>query len=366
MADPAGAAVPSFYEPEGLELGAPGTLLRTEPVVGAGGEKAVRLLYCSTQQEARRAVSAVAALPEGDPPAAGWPVVAVGHTTTGPARTCAPSLDPFAAPTPAGCSFYDWMLRPFTAAGFVAVATDYRGLGTPGPHPYLAGELEARDMLDAARAVRRLPGAHCSDDTLLWGHSQGGQASACAAEAAAEYAPELRIRGAVCAAPAVELVELLGADATSSQPSPATGVLMMAVWGWASVYPGIDLGTLLTPAARALLPVLEQQCLAGVVQAFAAQPPTALFTRGLSDPPWPELFARNTPGGRKTGIPLLVTQGSADTVIPPVLTAQFVDRLQKSGDEVAYRTYPGIDHFGLVQAAMADSVAWLQARLAGA
>jgi pimeloyl-ACP methyl ester carboxylesterase len=356
-------APPPFYEPEGLDLGCPGALLRNEQIAGPNGESAWRLLYCSTQGEQRRAVSAVAAVPGGEAPAAGWPVVAVGHTTTGSARICAPSLDPFGVTTPVGGSFFDWMLRPFTEAGFAVVATDYRGLGTPGPHPYLAGELEARDMLDAARALRQLPYTHFGPATLLWGHSQGGQASACAAEAAADYAPELNIRGAVCAAPAVELVELLGSDATSDKPSTATGVLMMSVWGWSAVYPGIDLQTLLTPAAQALLPVLEQQCLTGVVQAFATQPPTTLFTRGLSDPPWPELFARNTPGSRKSGIPLLVTQGTADTVIPAQLTEQFVNRLQGVGDEVAYRSYPGIDHFGLVQAAMADSIAWLKGRL---
>jgi pimeloyl-ACP methyl ester carboxylesterase len=363
MSQDTSSAVPPFYEPPAGELGEPGTLLRSEAIPGPGGSQAWRLLYVSSQGAACRVVSALAAVPTGAPPSGGWPVVSIGHTTTGAARTCAPSLDPFGAPTPAGCNFFDWMLRPFAEAGMVAVATDYRGLGTPGPHPYLAGELEAMDLLDAARAVRRLE-PRAGAETLLWGHSQGGQAAACAAEAAPTYAPELAVRGAVCAAPAVELVELLGSGPTSDKPSPATGVLMMAVWGWAAVYPDIDLEALLTPKAHALLPVLAQQCLPGVVQAFGEVPPNSLFTHGLDASPWPELFARNTPGNRKCEVPLLVTQGEADTVIPAVLTAQFVARLQQAGDVVAYRTYPGIDHFGLVHTAMADSLAWLNGRLA--
>lgn len=362
MSTKSAVSVPAFYDPPSEIPGSPGALVRTEQISGPNGEAAWRLLYVSKQGEGRRVVSAVAALPSGPPPKGGWPVVSIGHTTTGPSRICAPSLDPFANSTPVGASFYDWMLNPFVEAGFAAVATDYRGLGTPGPHPYLAGELAAMDVLDGARAVRHLE-PRCGDQTLLWGHSQGGQAAACAAESASRYASELRLLGCVCAAPAVELMELLGSDATSDNPSDATGVLMMSVWGWASVYPGINLETLLTPTARALLPVLEQQCLPGVVQAFSSQPPTALFTRGLTDPPWPELFARNTPGRADTGIPMLVTQGSADPVIPAPLTARFVDALQKSGNEVAYRVYPGVDHFGLVGAAMADSLAWLRGRL---
>lgn len=356
-------SVPPFYDPPSEMPRRPGTLLRTEQIFDSGGETAWRLLYVSTHGEEPRVVSAVAALPSGTPPDGGWPVVSIGHTTTGPSRICAPSLDPFALSTPVGASFYDWMLRPFVEEGFVAVATDYRGLGTPGPHPYLAGELEALDVLDAARAIRELD-RRCGDQTLLWGHSQGGQAVACAAEAFSRYAPELHVLGCVCAAPAVELVELLGSDATSDQPSDATGVLMMSVWGWASVYPGIDLETLLTPTARALLPVLEQQALPGVVHAFSTHPPTSLFTRRLTDPPWPDLFARNTPGRVDTGIPMLVTQGSKDPVIPAQLTAQFVDVLQKAGNEVAYRVYPDVDHFGLVAAAMPDTLAWLRERLA--
>ena len=57
--------------------------------------------------------------------------------------------------------------------GYAVAATDYPGLGTPGPHPYLVGVSEARAVLDPApRAARTMPGVGGSDRFAVWGHSQ--------------------------------------------------------------------------------------------------------------------------------------------------------------------------------------------------
>jgi hypothetical protein len=52
-----------------------------------------------------------------------------------------------------------WGLADILAKGYVVVATDYPGLGTPGIHPYLIGISEARAVLDSVRA-RAQPAAH--------------------------------------------------------------------------------------------------------------------------------------------------------------------------------------------------------------
>ena len=44
-------------------------------------------------------------------------------------------------------------LNAWLQQGYAIVATDYQGLGTPGPHPYLAVRPEAYSVLDSARAV---------------------------------------------------------------------------------------------------------------------------------------------------------------------------------------------------------------------
>ena len=42
---------------------------------------------------------------------------------------------------------------PLIVQGVVVAATDYEGLGTPGPHPYIVGASEGHSVLDAAVAA---------------------------------------------------------------------------------------------------------------------------------------------------------------------------------------------------------------------
>ncbi len=70
------------------------------------------------------------------------------------------------------------------AAGWVGVATDYEGLGTPGLHPYLVGESEGRGALDIVRAAGQLAEVGAGRRVVVWGRSQGGHAALVAGEIA--------------------------------------------------------------------------------------------------------------------------------------------------------------------------------------
>ncbi len=89
----------------------------------------------------------------------------------------------------------------FLAQGVRVFVTDYIGLGTPGVHTYVNRAEEAHAMLDGARAARALAQAGEDDPIALWGHSQGGGATAAATELAPEYAPELNLVGSYASAP---------------------------------------------------------------------------------------------------------------------------------------------------------------------
>lgn len=160
----------AFYDaPASLADGPPGSLVRQEPMDGAPlGASAFRVLYRSTGLKGEPIlVSGVVIVPQGPPPPDGRPIVAWAHPTSGIVPRCAPSLAIFLFQQIQG-------LRSMVARGYIVAATDYPGLGTPGPHPYLVGESEGRAVLDIVRVARDVPGAGGAKDFALWGHSQGG------------------------------------------------------------------------------------------------------------------------------------------------------------------------------------------------
>ena len=103
----------------------------------------------------------------------------------------------------------------------MSVVTDYYGLGTPPIHDYVNRLSEAHAVLDSLRAVQRLPGSDIRQGTplALFGYSQGGGASAAAAELQASYAPELNIRGACAGAPPANLLAVLNSPGLNGGPT---------------------------------------------------------------------------------------------------------------------------------------------------
>src|SRR3954454_19648248 len=84
-----------FYDVTVLPAGPPGTIVRSQAIKGQpAGRQGWTVLYLSTGLDGRPiAVSGTVFAPTGDAPAAGRPVVAWAHPTTGVASRCAPSLD---------------------------------------------------------------------------------------------------------------------------------------------------------------------------------------------------------------------------------------------------------------------------------
>jgi dipeptidyl aminopeptidase/acylaminoacyl peptidase len=190
--------MPSFYDlPNPLPPGGPGTVIKTEPVTVGGLHGTMkRVMYKSKSIRGDDiAVTGLIATPDTPPPAGGYKVLSWAHGTTGMADQCAPSLDAADA-LPAVNAFLD--------KGWVVVGTDYEGLGTPGLHPYIVGDSEARGVIDIVRAARNLS-SEVSADYAVWGHSQGGHASMFTAHIAHTWAPELHLVGAVAGAPPSQL-----------------------------------------------------------------------------------------------------------------------------------------------------------------
>lgn len=220
-----------------------GSLLSAEPMTGApDGARAWRIRYASTSDAgATQPVTGVVVVPAGAPPRGGRPVIAWAHGSWGVAATCAITGDAWFRSTPA--------LGEMLARGYAVVATDYAGLGTPQPHPYLIGRSAAHSVLDAVRAARLIEGAGTGARFVPWGESQGGHASLWAGLSARVYAPELRLVGVAAAAPPTDLIENLTGG---SDPSIRAFLTAYTADSWSRHF-GISLRTLGKPATGRLI-----------------------------------------------------------------------------------------------------------------
>jgi pimeloyl-ACP methyl ester carboxylesterase len=353
-----------FYETSAREVaGAPGTLIRYEPMAFApAGAQAYRVLYRSTGMHGEPiAVSGVIVVPPGPAPEGGRPIVAWAHPTTGVVPHCAPSLAIFVFQQMAG-------LRQLIEQGAVVAATDYPGLGTPGPHPYLVGDSEARAVIDSVRAARGLPGVGGGNSFAVWGHSQGGQASLYTGLIAGTYAPELNLVGVAAAAPATSLVTLMGDDFKTSGGKNLTA---MTLWSWARVYDA-PIEKVVVPEAMPTVDQLASECIESIFDIMARRrTEKPLEQHFLSVPniaavePWHSLAAHNTPGPLPSRIPLFLAQGTADDIVRPEVTRGYVQRQCRAGGKVTMKWVPGVGH-GFVARDSADAaVTWMMDRFAG-
>ncbi|TBU94002.1 lipase family protein [Phytopseudomonas dryadis] len=188
--------VSAFYTWQEAIPAQPGKLLRHEPLEARVGLSSAgqqhRILFSSTDGvggEAPITVSGALFLPKGQAPEGGWPIVAWGHGTLGIADICAPSWQ--------GRSYRDVRyLNAWLDEGYAVVASDYQGIGVPGPNPQFNNRSNAYSILDSARAA--LDGFQgLSRKVLLVGQPQGGSAVVVAAGYAPGYAADLDVRGTI-------------------------------------------------------------------------------------------------------------------------------------------------------------------------
>ena len=257
------ALVDPFYQVGAADLvGEHGDVIRVRTMTGPAALESAAgcelVIYQSTRVSdgAPIGVSGIIAMPRGNPPAGGWSVVSWSHGTVGVADRGAPSLDSedladIGDPTEPPMTVHrkinaapHRLLNEFLNRGWVVVMTDYEGLGTRGPHPYLFGASEARGVLDIVRAARAL---HNRDSAtgqeiisrrfVIVGHSQGGQAALFAAHFAQTWTAELTLLAVAAIAPASAQERLLLLSLLPAAPDLA--FLPLAIVGALASDPGL-------------------------------------------------------------------------------------------------------------------------------
>jgi hypothetical protein len=355
-----------FYRWTGALPEKPGLVLREEGIPDqpeiVAAATARRILYTSTDARWRSGIIPVSGtlyLPRRAAPQGGWPLVAWAHGTLGVSDRCAPSWSRHRPRD--GAYINNWLEQ-----GFAVVATDYQGLGGPGPHPYLNWEAEGRSVLDAARAAVNQSNGQIANAIIITGQSQGSGASLGATRLAPSYAPDLNIKASI----ATGIVSRfpLAANMPSNEPSfarslpPQIAILMMiaGALGDDAVKPD----DLVTEMGKPLLQAAREGCNAELAQVVRSNGLTV--ANSLKDPEIADrLSAVIEMSPARMPIPVFLATGLADKLIPPQRQYAAVAALCGAGSHVVWKAYAGVTHNGTVHAAYSDELAFVQAALAG-
>lgn len=362
----AAPVVDAFYDAPPEVPAEPGRLLRAEEFTRTIPDDADswRILHTTTRADGVPALASAIVVVPGDRPDGPMPVIALAHGTTGVSRACAPSVlrDPFGAG-----AFY--ALDEVLAHGWAIVATDYVGLGTEGGHPYLVGEPAGRSVLDSVRAARQLPGVGLADETVVWGHSQGGGAALWTGGLAPTYAPDAGVIGVAALAPASDLVGLADEFGDALGGSIFASYLLQ---GYATAYADVVVGDYVNPVARTSFDAVVRRCLSepsallSLIGSLTVG--DSVFSTDLDSGPLLARLEANIPT-LPIEAPLLVAQGETDGLIAASVQADYVAARCAAGQPIDYRTYADRGHVPLVEAdspLLPDLFDWTQDRFDGA
>jgi pimeloyl-ACP methyl ester carboxylesterase len=352
--------------PAGLAPAAPGTLVADGDAAPQArlldAARAWQLLYHSTDLAGHDiVVSALMLVPGGSQPARGWPLIAWAHGTTGVADQCAPSI----AADLGNDQNAVREVRALLANGWAVIASDYPGLGTPGIHTYLIGEADARAVIDSVTAAHQLLGDRVTSSWITVGHSEGGQTALFVAQSADQRAPRWDFLGTVAIAPASSL-DLVIPDAETFHDPVVQAYMLYALEGLSTVDAHVRVDQLLTPQARPVLADTTSGCIDDIVNDLARRHLDHLLdaspaTIARLDA---ELGRYDNPDHPHADQPILIAQGTADRDVPPVTTNALAKRLCTLGDQLEYRSYPGLDHNTVIGGSLNDVTSWIAARFA--
>jgi uncharacterized membrane protein HdeD (DUF308 family)/pimeloyl-ACP methyl ester carboxylesterase len=355
----------TFYTPPSTVPARPGVLLRSEPFTRdvPANARGWLILYTTTRDFGVPAVASAIVVAPAHPPAGPRPVIAWTHGTTGVAEECAPSLLPH--PFTAGALF---VLPQILAQGWVLVATDYTGMGTEGPSPFLIGQGEARSNLDAVRAAHQLTQLDLADQTVLWGHSQGGHAALWAGILAPTYAPDDHVAGVAALAPASDLTRMV--DDLARVPGGSI-FSAYAITAYSQAYHDVRFGRYVRPPAQTISRRTASRCLSGpgalvsVAQSLVLG--KTIFTTNPATGTLGQRLIQNTPE-RDIQAPVLIAQGLTDRLVLPSVQDHYARQRCDAGQKLDYLTYPGRGHVDLVTAGspfIPALISWTKDRLTG-
>lgn len=390
-----GVTIPAFYNPPATLPAADGALVRSEPLplalslpglTGTLPGTATRLMYKSTDSNGQP-VAVTGAYIE---PSADWtgdgprPLVAVAPGTMGQGDQCAASMGLEHPLTLNGqtvtVGYEDLAIYRLLAKGVAVVVTDYAGLGTTDRlHTYVNRVDEAHAVLDAVRAARSLGGTSvtAASPVGLFGYSQGGGATAAAAELQSSYAPDVTLSGTYAGAPPADLTAVTKAI----DGSELAGALGWSLNGFLQSDPSLKplAEAHLNSAGKAALADLSTMCVGDALFGYGYAKSTAWTTDGqsISDiiaatPALQAFLDSQRIGTLKPSGPVRLATGVSDNLVPHAQARRLAVDWCDLGADVTYKAVvlPGLgsallNHFAPLLTDQGDAISWLTARLSG-
>ncbi|MER6239857.1 lipase family protein [Streptomyces clavifer] len=392
-----GVTIPSFYNPPSELPASNGALIRTEAlplglsIPGLDGRPmpgtATRLMYRSTDS-AGQPVAVTGAYIE---PSTAWkgtgprPLVAVASGTMGQGDQCAPS---FALQHPltlngdtVSVGYEALAIYRLLATGAAVVVTDYVGLGTTDRvHTYVNRLDQGHALLDAARAARAVPGASvtAASRTGLYGYSQGGGASAAAAELQPSYAPDVPLSGTYAGAPPANLTSVMkGIDG-----SALAGALAWSISGFAQADPDLRavVEANISATGKAALKDASTMCVGDALFGYGFTKSNKWTTSGRSigdiiaaEPRAQAALDKQRIGTLEPAGPVRLATGVQDDIVPHAQARQLAVDWCRKGANVTYEAVklPNLgdriltNHLVPLITDQGDAISWMTDRLAG-
>lgn len=355
-----------FYDtPANISSAKPGQVLKVELNTNTSsydippGQSLTRFMYASVDNFGD-VVPATASIlwpftPKSINGSSSYPLVAWAHGTTGIDRQCAVSNIRNLQ--------YDFRsVYTIASLGYAVVLADYVGLGSDQFFNYLAYKLHANDVVYSVAAAQSIF-PQLSADWVSIGHSEGGGVAWAIGERQA-FDPIPGFLGTIAAAPPPFPI---------SNTAPVSNSVFTAFLTFTiSHLYGLDLSSIFNPIPLQALQLV--QSIGGCNDAGYAAFATFTADEIYSNTSWPlsqpavDFFNDYHVSGRPLGGPMLIVQGSADTVVGTVgSSAGFNATCSAQGNNVSieYLSVVDMDHNPSLYASQRIWLQWIEDRFNG-
>ncbi len=268
------------------------------------------------------------------------------------------------------------ILQMMGSTGFIICLPDYLGFGESDHmfHPYLHKESTVQSVVDMLRAIDEMVAQDeniaFNDDLYISGYSQGGWSTMVLQEAIEKkYASEFNLKASVCGAGPYNLTTI-NEYVTNLSEYP-----MPFYFGYIfNTYTNVGLTTPMDevfqqPYADRIPTLYNGTMSGGEINAQLTKVVPDLFTSSYisswdSDSkfaPVLEMLEENSVAAYNTKVPTLLTHGTADDYVPPIVSSEIYNdfmSLGVSSDLVKYMPLEGMDHGDAVLPTGLASITW--------